>query len=815
MTRKKKEQEIPSVRLQDPFLAREKEKYENPLPSREYILTLLAEQGVPVYPDELVTLLSITQQETPFFERRLVAMSRDGEILINRKGAICIAEKADLIKCRVSGHRDGFGFAMPLEPDGGGDLFLPEREMNKVFHGDIVMVRPAGTDRRGRREGRIVEVLERTVKRLVSRLYHERGVWLAKPEEKRIKQNILIEQGGEGAARHGQVVMVEILDQPESGRQAIGKVVEVLGDYADPGMEIEIALRKHDLPHQFPDEVLAKKIPQKVRKQDLTKNRKDLRDLPLVTIDGETARDFDDAVYAERSGKGYRLVVAIADVSHYVEPADVLDQEALAHGTSVYFPRRVIPMLPESLSNGICSLNPQVDRLCMVCDMQISAKGKVKKYSFYPAVMHSKARLTYNQVWDWLQNGSDHPVFPHIKTLYELFKLLLAARELRGAIEFDTVETQMIFNKEGKIEKIVPVVRNDAHRLIEECMLAANVCASEFIQKNERKCLYRIHEGPTQEKLENLRKYLRVSGLSLEGGDKPTTKDYAALADQIHGRPDAGIVQTMLLRSMQQAVYSPENVGHFGLAYEAYTHFTSPIRRYPDLLVHRTIKSILEDKMYKPGKWVKLGEHCSMTERRADDASRDVEAWLKTYYMRDKVGEVFSGKISAVTSFGVFVLLDELYVEGLVHISELGKDYFHYKQELQAIVGEKSGLRYQLGDTLRVKVARVDLDANQVDFVLVKPEDKTPVNTSQPSKAKTAKSSPAPKAVAPAKPKTASTSPQAKAAPTSKPAPAARPAPATQPASRRKPAAKKEVVAPEPAAETVKPPVRRTRRKPT
>ncbi|RXZ45151.1 ribonuclease R [Crenobacter cavernae] len=721
-SRQKKQKEL-SVRERDPFLEREKTKYDNPLPSREYILSLLAEQGVPSDAAELAALLDIQPQETSFFERRLGAMARDGEILINRRGAICVAAKAELIKCRVSGHRDGFGFAMPDDGEGG-DLFLPEREMHKVMHGDIVMVRAAGTDRRGRREGRVVEVLERAVQKLVARIYQERGVWIAKPEERRINQDILIEPGGEGEARHGQVVMLEIVEQPGDRRPAIGRVTEVVGDYADPGMEIEIALRKHDLPHQFPEELqkLAKKIPQKVRKKDL-EDRVDLRDLPLVTIDGETARDFDDAVYAEKSGKGFRLVVAIADVSHYVEPSDALDVEALERGNSVYFPRRVIPMLPEELSNGICSLNPDVERLCMVCDMQIGTKGQVKSYKFYPAVMHSKARLTYNQVWDWLQNGSDHPMLPNVQTLYELFKLLHSTREVRGAIDFDTVETQMLFNEAGKIEKIVPVVRNDAHRLIEECMLAANVCSAEFLQKHKHKALYRIHEGPTPEKLENLRRYLRLVGLTLGGGDKPSTKDYAALADQLDSRPDGGLVQTMLLRSMQQAVYSPDNVGHFGLAYEAYTHFTSPIRRYPDLLVHRAIKAVLKGETYKPGKWAKLGVQCSMTERRADDASRDVESWLKTYYMRDKVGEVFNGKISAVTSFGVFVLLDDLYVEGLVHISELGKDYFHYKQEVQAIVGEKSGMRYQMGDEMRVKVARVDLDATQIDFVLFKDEE--------------------------------------------------------------------------------------------
>ncbi|MBI3144127.1 MAG: ribonuclease R [Pseudogulbenkiania sp.] len=731
-SKQKKQKNIP-LRLQDPHLEREKLKYDNPLPSREFIIQLLTEQGVPMWPDELSQLLGIHRDEFRHFERRLQAMERSGEIIINRKGAICVADKLELIKCKVSGHRDGYGFAIPEEA-GVEDIFLSEREMHKVMHGDRVMVSITGTDKRGRNEGRIVEVLERAVLKLVGRIYLSRGVWLVVAEDKRINQDILIEPGGEGGAKHGQVVIVELLSQPDSYRQPIGRVVDILGNYADPGMEIEIALRKHDLPHVFTDAAVerAQATPKKVHKAD-HKGREDLRELPLVTIDGETARDFDDAVFAERVGKGYRLVVAIADVSHYVKPGDALDQDAVERGTSVYFPRRVIPMLPEALSNGICSLNPDVERLCMVCDMQISAKGEVTQYRFYPAVMQSKARLTYNTVWDWLQHGSDHPLLPGLQTLYDLFKVLLAAREQRGAIEFDSTETQMMFNEDGKIDKIVPVVRNDAHRLIEECMLSANVCAADFLLKHEHACLFRVHEGPTPEKLENLNSFLKLVGLALSGGEKPTAKDYAKLAEQIHGRPDAPVLQTMLLRSMQQAVYSPDNIGHFGLAYEAYTHFTSPIRRYPDLMVHRSIKAVLAGHHYKAGKWSQLGEHCSMTERRADDASRDVEAWLKTYYMRDKIGEVFVGEISAVTSFGVFVLLDGIYVEGLLHISELGKDYFHYRKDIQAIVGEKSGVRYQLGGRLTVKVVRADLESSRIDFVLapefeavaeVKPEGK-------------------------------------------------------------------------------------------
>lgn len=708
-----------SLRQQDPFLEREKGDYSHPLPSREFILTILAEQGVPLLPTELARLLSIRRSEMMYFERRLAAMKREGQLFINRKGSICVADKLDLIKCKVQGHRDGYGFALPVEGEGE-DVFLPEREMHKVMHGDLVMVRNMGVDKRGRRTGGIVELLERVVRHVVGRLYHERGVWFVIAEDRRINQDILIEPGGEGKAQPGQVVVTELTVQTDSYRQPMGRVIEVLGDYADPGMEIEIALRKHALPYHFSDSVLqeAKSIPKKVRKKDL-EAREDLRDMPLVTIDSETARDFDDAVYCERNGKGFRLVVAIADVSFYVQPDSALDREAQERGTSVYFPRRVIPMLPEALSNGICSLKPDVERLCMVCDMQINAKGQVKRYTFYPAVMRSKARLTYTQVAEWRLHGTDHPLFPHLQTLFDVFNILFAARQKRGAIEFDSTETQMIFDSKGKIKKIVPLVRNDAHRLIEECMLVANTCAADILIKHSAKCLFRVHEGPTQEKLDDLHAYLRLVGLTLGGGEKPTAKDYALLSQQIHNRPDASVLQTLLLRSMQQAVYTSENNGHFGLAYEAYTHFTSPIRRYPDLLVHRVIKGILTGKSYTLSRWKPLGEHCSMTERRADEASREVEAWLKTYYIRDKIGEVFEGRISAVTSFGVFVLLTDIYVEGLVHISELGKDYFHFRKDIQALVGEKSGVRYQLGDPLRVRVVRADLEQSKIDFQLV------------------------------------------------------------------------------------------------
>lgn len=712
-----------NLREKDPFLSREKQRYEHPLPSREWIIELLERKGVPSKIESLARELSITEDEYVFFERRLKAMARDGQVLINRRGAVCAADKLDLVKCRVEAHKDGFGFAVPLMPTGEGDFVLYERQMRGVMHGDIVTVRPVGIDRRGRCEGTVLDIVERAQSKVVGRFYMDRGVAILEPEDKRLNQSIVLEL--DGVARFkpesGQVIVGEIEVYPEQNRPAVAKIIEVLGDYADSGMEIEIAVRKHHLPHQFSEACAkaVKKIPDHVRKSDL-KGRVDLRDLPLVTIDGETARDFDDAVFAEKIGRNYRLVVAIADVSHYVRPDDAIDTDAQERSTSVYFPRRVIPMLPENLSNGICSLNPNVERLCMVCDMVITYAGNIKEYRFYPAVMRSHARLTYNQVWKWLSGGIGHPFKAQIDTLYKLFKILQKKRFERGAVEFDSIETQMLFDDNGKIEKIVPVVRNDAHKLIEECMLAANVCAADFLLKNKHTALFRNHLGPTPEKLAALREQLGLLGLQLGGGDNPSPKDYAALAGQFKGRPDAELLQVMMLRSMQQAVYEPHCDGHFGLAYEAYAHFTSPIRRYPDLTVHRAIKAVLNQQTYTPKKsWQALGVHTSFCERRADDASRDVENWLKTYYMRDKVGEVFEGKISGMTSFGIFVTLDGIHIDGLVHISDLGEDYFNFRPEIMAIEGERSGIRFNMGDRVAVRVARADLDDGKIDFVLI------------------------------------------------------------------------------------------------
>jgi len=714
---------LSKIRRNDPFFDREVKLYEQPLPSREYILQILEEQGKPVSFEQLCALLDVQTVEFEMFQRRLGAMEREAQLMRNRKGSYIVPERASLIAGRIEGHADGYGFLVP--DDGGDDLFLETKQMSRVLHGDRALARVIGLDRKGRREGVIVEVLERANLMVVGRVLIEHGITVVVPENRRINQDILVTPDKKAKYKPGQVVMVEIIEQPNRHARPIGRIAEVLGNYADPGMEIEIALRKHDLPFVFSSKVLeeTQALPDKVKKTEWA-GRIDLRDLPLVTIDGETARDFDDAVFAEKKGRGWRLVVAIADVSHYVRPGSALDREAQARGNSVYFPRRVIPMLPEKLSNGLCSLNPDVERLAMVCDMDINNSGEIKGYKFYPAVFRSQARLTYTQVWNWLsgevvpESDAERGLQPHLQALYALFQILLKARGKRGAIDFETIETIMLFNEQGKIDNIVPVTRNDAHRLIEECMLAANVSASDFLQKNKHACLYRVHEGPTPEKLEALRAFLKEFGLGLAGGDEPTAKDYGVLLEKIKPRPDAQLLQTVMLRSLRQAMYSPDNVGHFGLSYEHYTHFTSPIRRYPDLLVHRSIKAVLDGTPYLPGNWDEIGMHCSMTERRADEATRDVNNWLKCYYMRDRIGEEFDGTIAAVVPFGVFVALDSVYVEGLVHVSELGEDYFQFDNVKHQMLGERTGKRYRLGDRLCVKLVRADLETGRIDFVL-------------------------------------------------------------------------------------------------
>lgn len=730
------------LRHQDPYLDRELQRYINPLPSREWILTILDKIGIPVNTSILASKLSITKAEKDFFERRLNAMARDGQILINRRGAVCVANKLALVKCRIEVHKDDFGFAIPLNAADGNDFVLYARQMLGLMNGDIVTVRPVGVDRRGRREGQVLDIIERANKDVVGRLKIEQGIALLIPEDKRLGASIVLQPHSVGKAKAGQVVVARIESYPAATQAAVASVTEILGDYADSGMEIEIAVRKHHLPHQFSQACLklADKIPDHVKPSEY-KNRVDLRELPLITIDGETARDFDDAVYAEKKGRNHRLVVAIADVSHYVKPDDAIDTDARERATSVYFPRRVIPMLPENLSNGICSLNPNVERLCIVCDMEITYAGNIKSYQFYPAVMRSHARLTYTQTWNWISNDQlDDPIKQHVLNLYELYQILLKKRKQRGAMEFESVETQMIFNNKGKIERIIPIVRNEAHRLIEECMLAANVCAAEFLHKHKHPALYRNHAGPTIERLNNLQEQLGQLGLHLQGGNAPTPKDYAQLFEQIKDRSDRQIIEVMMLRSMQQAVYEPKNIGHFGLAYPTYTHFTSPIRRYPDLAVHRAIKAILNQSQYEPKSWSELGIWCSQAERKAENASRDVENWLKTYYMRDKVGEVFTGTISGMANFGLFVTLDNIYIDGMIHISDLGEDYFNYYPELMAIIGERSGIRFKIGDKVTVKVARADLDHSRIDLILISSNSKSRSNK-VPKKKTTEKSS--------------------------------------------------------------------------
>ncbi|WP_417879692.1 ribonuclease R [Vibrio sp.] len=726
----------------DPFATRESEKYENPIPSREFILDFLKQANMPMNRNDLFEALNLKgEDEYEGLRRRLRAMERDGELIFTRRQCYALPEKIDLIKGTVIGHRDGFGWVRPEGSVGkDNDVLLPHHQMRTVIHGDYVLVQPNGEDKRGRKEGRLVRILEARKTNLVGRFFLEDGHAFVVPDDSRISQDILIPDEFREGARMGNVVVVELTARATRSRGMMGKIVEVLGENMAPGMEIQIAIHTHQIPDQWPVAVekqvenLGEEVPEEAKE-----GRVDLRDLPLVTIDGEDARDFDDAVYCQaKKGGGWRLWVAIADVSYYVRPNTALDKEAINRGNSVYFPSQVVPMLPEVLSNGLCSLNPQVDRLCMVCEMTISASGKLSGYKHYEAVMNSHARLTYNKVSDILEGNEElrtryHTLVPDLEELHKMYNVLKVARENRGAIEFETTETKFIFNEQRKIDRIEPVVRNDAHKIIEECMILANIASASFVEKAKEPALYRVHDTPGEERLTGFRDFLGELGLNLTGGLEPTPTDYAQLIKAIGERPDKELIQTMLLRSMKQAVYNAENGGHFGLALQRYAHFTSPIRRYPDLLLHRAIKYLIaKNEGVNTDRWTPTGgyhysfddmdfygEQCSMTERRADDATRDVSDWLKCEYMQDHVGEELDGVIANVTGFGFFVRLSDLHIDGLVHISSLANDYYQFDPLGQRLIGESSGVIYRLGDSVKVKVLAVNLDDRQIDFEVV------------------------------------------------------------------------------------------------
>ena len=723
---------------QDPHAEREQRRYQRPIPSREFILDHLSEVGEPLFFEGIAEGLGLREEaDLEALEKRLNAMVRDGQLIKNRRGALCLVERVGLVTGNVIAHRDGFGFVSPDE--GGDDIFMPPREMRSLMHGDRVTVRVGEQDRRGKRVGTLARVLERNTEDLVGRYFEESGISFVVPDNSRFNQDVIIPPEKRGGAKHGQIVVVTIEDYPSRRSQPIGRVERILGDHREPGMEVDIALHSHGIPWRWPGSVdveiadLDEAVPEAAKK-----GRTDFRDLPLVTIDGADAKDFDDAVYCERKGKGFRLLVAIADVAHYVTPDSALDQEAYRRGTSVYFPGRVVPMLPEVLSNGLCSLNPDVDRLCMVCELEFDAQGQVKKSRFHEGVLRSQARLTYDEAWAILQGDEKlrekyaHAV-DNLENLHALYGKLIANRKKRGAIDFDTVEPIFKIGRDGKVESVEVAHRTDAHRIIEECMIAANVATGEFLARHKLPTLYRVHDRPDSDKIADTREFMLKMGIKLGGGEKPQSRHFAKALEQAQDRPDAELVQTVLLRSLKQAVYSPENIGHFGLAHETYLHFTSPIRRYPDLIVHRGLKFILrnrglrnvlrrdreEEYPYSDKSMERIGGHCSMTERRADEATRDAADTLKCEFMQDKVGEVYDGMVIGVTGFGLFVQIRKYYVEGLVHVTSLPNDYYRFEPASHKLVGERSGQVFQLTDDVVVQVVRVDPDERKIDLELV------------------------------------------------------------------------------------------------
>ncbi|MDP3562305.1 MAG: ribonuclease R [Legionellaceae bacterium] len=720
-----------SKKNKDPFHKRESEKYAVPIPSREFIMAMLEEFGRPITRNQLINKLQIEDGEQDALGFRLRAMLRDGQLMQDRRGRFCLFNRINLRRGTIQAHPDGYGFFIP--DDGGDDMMLSAKEMRAVMHGDTVLAFQTGVDRRGRLEGTIHEVIEHANATVVGRFFTEHGIGFVVPDSKRLTQDISIPSEFTLNAKNGQIVLVELITFPNKRAQAIGKIIHILGEHMAPGMEIEVAILAHSIPAKWPDDVAidVAKISQQVNKSEL-EGRRDLRNLPFVTIDGEDAKDFDDAVYCYQKPKGgFQLYVAIADVSHYVVANSSLDKEAARRGNSVYFPGKVVPMLPEALSNGICSLNPHVDRLAMIVEMSITAEGKISRSQFFRGVIHSKARLTYTQVGEWLEKGQTdekhQPIWSILDSLYKLYHTLVITRKARGAMDFDTSETKIEFDEHRKIQQIVPLVRNDAHRLIEECMLAANVATAKFLEKAKIPTLYRVHGTPDEEKITELRKFLGEFGLQLAGGKKPHPKDFQRVLATLEGKPEKSLIETVMLRSLKQAQYIESNDGHFGLAYSAYTHFTSPIRRYPDLLIHRAIGYLIDnqpinDFSYSADDMSRLGKHCSSTERRADEATRQVVSWLKCEYMQDKLGQVFSGKISAVTGFGIFVELDDIYVEGLIHVTSLKNDYYSFDATKHRLVGERGGHVYRLGDKMMILVARVDLDERKIDFELASEE---------------------------------------------------------------------------------------------
>jgi ribonuclease R len=714
----------------DPFAARENEKYEQPIASREHLLNLIESYSVPVPQEQIADSLEyIDELRIEALRRRLNAMVRDGQLFRNRRGGYLSFNHMDLEKGTVQAHPDGFGFLTP--ESGGRDIFLPERQMRKLMNGDKAAVKIASYDsRRERKEGTLIAVLERAHQSVVGRFHHESGIEFVIPDDKRLTQDILLNRDVGHSAKAGDIVVVRISEYPTQHTQSIGIIESVLGQDNAPGMEVTIALNTHSIPHQWNSGVLGEVelFTERVAKGDKA-GRKDFRQFPFVTIDGADARDFDDAVYCKPTDNGYLLYVAIADVAHYVDIDSCVDQEACLRGTSVYFPGEVVPMLPEILSNGLCSLNPELDRLCLVCCMEISLQGVIKSYQFVEAVIHSHARLIYDDVAAAIFEARKPTqkalkrVLPDLENLKLVYQALAKARRKRHAIEFETPEVVFIYNQQRKIESIEPSLRNEAHMLIEECMIAANISAAQLLKQHKIPTLYRIHAGPNADKLVNLAEFLSGFGISLTP-ESPTPQDYANVIDQIKGMPEFAMIQTVILRSLLQASYSPDaKTGHFGLALQDYAHFTSPIRRYPDLLVHRGIKHWIRNARLKGFKYdlaemTSLGESCSRYERRADDASRDAADWLKCEYLQKRIGQQFDGIVTGVTSFGLFVQLDNLLMDGLVHVTALPRDYYQFDPVRHRLVGDVTNRSYQLGDRLSVEVARVDMEERKVDFNL-------------------------------------------------------------------------------------------------